>query len=156
MRKMKDIREDAEKMIEAGVGNREKLFAALPVLIELQDAHNAANRNLREVKDLVKELAALCSAYARAHQSIFDEGLIEIRDGSLAGDLTIDDITYRFNEKEGAPKRKDGSSLTQSFLAGLPETLRKSELTLNATKASAEELDNAGLYRPVEGAWRLK
>ena len=156
MKTLKTIRTEAEAVLGTGIKNKENLFAALPVMCELQSALTAANMVARCCRKVLDELNEKCSGYALVHQSVFDEGLTEIRDNVLGGDITIDDVTYHFTTSPGEVRRIDGNNLTQSFIKALPEEMRKSIFKLDAGKCTDEELEKLGLAHDVKNTWSIK
>lgn len=156
---MKQLREEAESTIQNGVGNKAALYAAVPLLIELQEALEGVNRTAKATKEIARKLSDACSAYALEHQSVFDEGLSLIGKGVRNGDLTIDETTYHFTSGYDKPKRIDGDAMSHDFLDGLPEGWTKTKLELDTTginrmKVGEKDLEAAGLFRPEKNEWK--
>jgi len=156
---MKQLRAEAEALIADGITNKQELYKALPVLIDLQEACVSANKTVKRCKEIAAELSEACSRYALDHQSVFDEGLVLIGKGVRNGELTIDETTYHFASGYGSPKRLDGDALSQDFLGGLPEGWTKAKLELDTTginrlKVDDKTLEEEGLYRPEKNEWK--
>jgi len=156
---LKQLRETAEDKLLLGISNKAALVEAVPLLVELQEAIESANKTAKRCKEVAAQLSEACSGYALGHQSVFDEGLSLVGKGVKSGDLTIDETTYHFTSGYGSPKRIDGDVLNQEFLNGLPEGWTKCELKLDTTginrlKVDSAALEEAGLYRPEKNEWK--
>ena len=94
---IKELRERADGMITAGIANKDALFAALPLLTELQAKAESARKNLAASVKALTMLSELCSRYALAHESVFEKKrLITNQQGVRTGDIVTDEATYHF------------------------------------------------------------
>ena len=57
MKKIKELRKDAEEALAAGVANREQLRAAVPALVALQDAERSLQLRLKETAAVIDALS---------------------------------------------------------------------------------------------------
>ena len=158
---IKELRERADEMISVGIANRDALFAALPVVTELQAKAESAKRNLAASVKTLTQLSELCSRYALAHESVFAKRrLVANQQGVRTGDVVLDEATYHFASGYDGYMRNTPDKLTQDFLAALPEKWRKSSLKLdtsgiNEDAPSDEELAEHGLAPKVRNVWSL-
>ena len=158
---IKELREQADEMISAGIANRDALFAALPVLTALQAKAESAKRNLAATVKSLTMLSELCSRYALAHESVFEKRrLVTNQLGVKTGDVVLGDATYHFASGYDGYVRNSPEKLTQDFLATLPEKWRKESLKLdvsgiNEDAPSNEELAERGLAPKVRNVWSL-
>ena len=158
---IKELRVRADEMIAAGIANKDALFAALPVLTELQAKAESAKKNLAASMKTLTMLSELCSRYALAHESVFEKKrLIANQQGVRTGDIVLDEATYHFASGYDGYARNTPDKLTQDFLASLPEKWRKSSLKLdtsgiNEDAPSDEELAERGLTQKVRNVWSL-
>ena len=158
---IKELRERADEMISAGIANKDALFAALPVLTELQAKAESAKKNLAATVKTLTMLSELCSRYALAHESVFEKKrLVTNQQGVRTGDVVLDEATYHFASGYDGYVRSTPEKLTQDFLASLPEKWRKSSLKLdtsgiNEDAPSDEELAERGLVPKVRNVWSL-
>ena len=158
---IKELRVRADEMIAAGIANKDALFAALPVLTELQAKTEFAKRSLAASVKTLTMLSELCSRYALAHESIFEKKrLVANQQGVRTGDLIVDEATYHFASGYDGYMRNTPDKLTQGFLATLPEKWRKQKIELstsgiNEDAPSDEELAKRGLAPKVKNAWSL-
>ncbi len=156
---IKELREQADGMISDGIANRDALFAALPVLTELQAKTESAKRNLAASVKTLTQLSELCSRYVLAHESVFANGrLVTNQLGVKAGDVVLGDATYHFASGYDGYVRNSPEKLTQDFLASLPEKWRKASLKLdvsgiNEDGPTDEELAERGLAAKVRNVW---
>ena len=158
---IKELREQADEMISAGIANKDALFAALPVLTALQAKAESAKRNLAASVKSLTMLSELCSRYALAHESVFEKKrLVANQQGVRTGDVVLGEATYHFaSGYDGYVRRADGK-LTQDFLATLPEKWRKQKIELstsgiNEDEPSDSELARRGLAPRVRNVWSL-
>jgi len=159
-RSFKEIREDAEAILKEGINNKEALFAALPVLVELAVKCASMRQTLRAIGEVGSELNDAASEYALAHRSVFEGGLITDGKGVQHGDVEVGGKLYHFAAGYGKPVRRDGDNLTQEFLAALPEKWIKGKIELDVTGMARlgvtnEELAAAGLIRTANNVWSL-
>ena len=158
---IKELRERADEMITAGIANKDALFAALPLLTELQAKAESARRNLAASVKTLTTLSELCSRYALAHESVFEKRrLVANQQGVMTGDVILEDATYHFASGYDGYVRSSPEKLTQDFLATLPENWRKQKLELstsgiNEEAPSEEELARHGLAPKVRNVWSL-
>ena len=160
MKSMKELREDAEAVLEEGVANREQLRSAVPALVALQDAVRSLQRRIKETQEVMQALSGACSAYAHAHpEYVFNQSFSVSPIGVESGDIEIDGKTYHFAHGfDGYDRAEQGQKLTQAFLATLPEGWTKSKLELdksavNRAKPTEAELSEAGLVRKIKQTW---
>ena len=158
---IKELRVRADEMIAAGIANKDALFAALPLLTELQAKAESAKKNLAASVRTLTQLSELCSRYALAHESVFEKKrLIANQQGVRTGDVVQGDATYHFTSGYDGYVRNSPEKLTQDFLASLPEKWRKSSLKLdvsgiNEDGPTDEELAERGLAAKVRNVWSL-
>ena len=158
---IKELREQADEMISAGIANRDALFAALPVLTALQAKAESAKRNLAATVKSLTMLSELCSRYALAHESVFEKRrLVANQQGVRTGDVIVDEATYHFASGYDGYMRNTPDKLTQGFLATLPEKWRKQKIELstsgiNEDAPSERELARRGLAPGVRNVWTL-
>ena len=156
---MRELRERAEEMISAGIANKDALFAALPVLTELQTRAESARKRLAAAVRATASLSELCSRYALEHESVFEKRrLVTNQQGVKTGDVVLDEATYHFASGYDGYVRSTPEKLTQDFLATLPESWRKQKLELstsgiNEAAPSDKELAKRGLAPKVKNAW---
>ena len=158
---IKELREQADEMISAGIANRDALFAALPVLTALQAKAESAKKNLAASVRTLTQLSELCSHYALAHESVFEKRrLVANQQGVRTGDIVQGDATYHFASGYDGYARNTPDKLTQDFLATLPEKWRKQKLELstsgiNEDAPSEKLLARHGLAPKVKNVWSL-
>ena len=158
---IRELRERADGMISAGIANRDALFAALPVLTELQAKAESARKNLAASVKTLAQLSELCSRYALGHESVFEKKrLVANQQGVRAGDIVQGDATYHFASGYDGYARNTPDKLTQDFLATLPENWRKLKIELstsgiNEDAPSDKELAKRGLAPKVKNVWSL-
>ena len=158
---IKELRERADEMITAGIANKDALFAALPVLTELQAKADGAKKNLAAAVKTLTMLSELCSRYALEHESVFEKKrLVTNQQGVRTGDIVLADATYHFASGYDGYVRNSPEKLTQDFLASLPEKWRKASLKLdvsgiNEDGPTDEELAERGLAAKVRNVWSL-
>ena len=158
---IKELRVRADEMIAAGIANKDALFAALPVLTELQAKAKSAKKNLAASVKTLTTLSELCSRYALEHESVFaKKRLVTNQQGVRTGDVVLDEATYHFASGYDGYVRSTPDKLTQDFLASLPEKWRKSSLKLdvsgiNEDAPSDEELAERGLTQKIRNVWSL-
>ena len=158
---IKDLRERADELIAAGIANKDALFAALPVLTDLQARAEGAKRSLAAALRSMTQLSELCSRYALAHESVFaKKRLITDQLGVRTGDIAQGDATYHFASGYDGYVRNTPDRLTQDFLATLPENWRKQRFELstsgiNEDAPSDEELAKRGLAPKPRNVWSL-
>ena len=158
---IKELREQADEMISAGIANRDALFAALPVLTALQAKAESAKRNLAATVKSLTMLSELCSRYALAHESVFEKRrLVANQQGVRTGDVIVDEATYHFASGYDGYMRNTPDKLTQGFLATLPEKWRKQKIELstsgiNEDAPSDKELAKRGLAPKVRNVWSV-
>ena len=158
---IKELRVRADEMIAAGIANKDALFAALPLLTELQAKAESAKKNLAASVKTLTMLSELCSRYALAHESVFEKKrLIANQQGVRTGDVVIDEATYHFASGYDGYARNTPDKLTQDFLATLPEKWRKQKIELsisgiNEDAPSDKELAKRGLAPKVRNVWSL-
>ena len=158
---IKELRERADEMISAGIANKDALFAALPVLTELQAKAEFAKKSLAASVKTLAQLSELCSRYALAHESVFEKKrLVANQQGVRTGDVVLDEATYHFASGYDGYARNTPDKLTQDFLATLPEKWRKQKIELstsgiNEDAPSEKELAKRGLAPKVRNVWSL-
>ena len=158
---IKELREQADEMISAGIANKDALFAALPVITALQAKAESAKKNLAATVKSLTMLSELCSRYALGHESVFEKKrLVANQQGVRTGDVVLDEATYHFASGYDGYVRNTPDKLTQDFLATLPEKWRKQRIELsvsgiNEDAPSDEELAKRGLAPKVKNAWSL-
>ena len=158
---IKELREQADEMIAAGIANKDALFAALPVITALQAKTEFAKKSLAASVKTLTMLSELCSRYALAHESIFEKKrLVANQQGVRTGDVVIDEATYHFASGYDGYVRNTPDKLTQDFLATLPENWRKLKIELstsgiNEDAPSDKELAKRGLAPKVRNVWSL-
>ena len=158
---IKELRDRADEMISEGIANKDALFAALPVLTELQAKAEFAKKNLAATVKTLAQLSELCSRYALDHESIFaKKRLVTNQQGVRTGDVVLDEATYHFASGYDGYVRNTPDKLTQDFLATLPENWRKQKIELsvsgiNEDAPSDAELAKRGLAAKVKNVWSL-
>lgn len=158
---IRELREQADEMIAAGIANKDALFAALPVLTALQAKAESAKRNLAATVKSLTQLSELCSRYALAHESVFEKKrLVANQQGVRTGDVVQGDATYHFASGYDGYVRNTPDKLTQDFLATLPEKWRKQKIELstsgiNEDAPSEKLLARHGLAAKVRNVWSL-
>ena len=158
---IKELREQADEMIAAGIANKDALFAALPVITALQAKAESAKKNLAASVKTLTMLSELCSRYALAHESVFEKKrLVANQQGVRTGDVVLGDATYHFASGYDGYQRNTPDKLTQDFLATLPEKWRKLKIELstsgiNEDAPSDKELAKRGLAPKVRNVWSL-
>ena len=160
MKNIKTLREEAEKLLEAGVANKEQLVGAVPALVALQNAERSLQLRAKETRAVIQALSDACSVYARKHpEYVFDQTFSVSPIGVESGEVEIDGRTYHFAHGfDGYVRTEPGKKLTQEFLKGLPEGWAKTELGLDKTainkaKPKDEDLEGFGLMRKVKDTW---
>jgi len=156
-------RQEVEKMIANGIGNKEQFDAAIPVLVELEDKIETMEQNtLKSLKNLAKSLCNMASDYAEKHEkTVFENGkLILEANGVKSGNVVIGRKRYHFTDSYGPLKRMDGSDMSQDFLSGLPKEWTKAKFELDTTGIKRkgvplDKLNDFGLYRPAKYEWSL-
>ena len=158
---IKELRERADEMISEGIANKDALFAALPVLTELQAKAEFAKKNLAASVKTLTMLSELCSRYALAHESVFEKRqLVTNQQGVRTGDVVQGDATYHFASGYDGYVRSTPGKLTQDFLATLPKNWCKQKIELstsgiNEDAPSDKELAKRGLAPKVKNVWSL-
>ena len=160
MKKIKELRKDAEEALAAGVANREQLRAAVPALVALQDAERSLQLRLKETAAVIDALSKACSKYAHEHpEYVFDQSFSVSPIGVESGDLVVDGRTFHFSHGFDGYEHADPSQKkTQDFLASLPKGWTKTRLDLNTTginktNPTDEELAKHNLARKVKEVW---
>jgi len=160
MKKIKELREDAEAALATGVANREQLRAAVPALVALQDAERSMQLRLKETKAVIQALSDACSKYAREHpEYVFDQTFSVSPIGVESGDLVVEGRTFHFSLGfDGYEHADPAQKKTQAFLASLPKGWTRTKIELNTTginKANPtnEELAKYSLARKVKQVW---
>ena len=158
---IKELRGRADEMISAGIANKDALFAALPVLTELQAKTESARKNLAASVKTLAQLSELCSRYALGHESVFEKKrLVVNQQGVRTGDVAVGEATYHFASGYDGYVRNSPEKLTQDFLATLPEKWRKQKIELstsgiNEDAPSDKLLARHGLAPKVKNVWSL-
>ncbi len=157
---MKVLREIAEAALATGVANKEQLKSAVPALVALQNAKRSMELRIKETKEVIEALSAACSAYAHRHpEYVFNQSFSVSPIGVESGDIEIDGKTYHFTHGfDGYERAERSQTMTQAFLATLPEGWTKSKLELdksavNKAKPTEEDLAEVGLARKVKRTW---
>jgi len=156
MRTMKNIMDDTEAF--GGVENKERLMAALPLIVEAQERIKSMAQTMKKLGTAAGKLNESASKYALEHQSVFDDGLYTDAKGVVSGDVSVGDEVYHLAAGYADPKRTDGDAMSQDFLEGLPSEWTQNVLKLwtggiNRSGATAEDLAKKGLYRPAKNVW---
>ena len=159
MANMRELKKQAEAMLEQGVGTKEAYKAALPLLFEVRDAAANAFAFAKLLKGLSDELSEKAAAYAIDHPTAFTVPLSDYREGMHRGVLETDGgANYALTISKGDVKRVTGGNLTQEFLGGLPKGWTKLKLEANKDaikKESADELAKHDLYCEPKRTWSL-
>ena len=157
---LKDLRTEAEAAIEVGVANKEQLSTAVPVLVTLQEAVIAMNKQLNDTKDVIQELTELCAKYALDHSDfVFNKTFSIAPNDSKSGFFQVGDTTYHFTHGfDGYGRLESAMKMTQKFLKTLPSEWVKDKTVLNVTGINSEnpadeKLESYGLYRKTKDAW---
>ena len=157
MANMRELKKQAEALLEQGVGTKEAYKAALPLLFEVRDAAANASNFAKLLKCLADELSEKAAAYAIDHPTAFTEPLSDYREGMQRGVFESDDgVNYALTISKGDVKRVTGGNLTQAFLAGLPKGWTKPKLEANKDaikKETADELAKHDLYCEPKRTW---
>ena len=145
---MRELKNEAAKLVDSGITNRANLDTALPILVDLQATIEIASTNLKKTKEVLNKLIEQCSEYALAHESIFAAGrLVETAKGIKVGDYELGDKLYHFSAGFKGYKRLDDDAMTQSFLAELPKDWVKVSTALDTTAINREKPDAAELEK---------
>ena len=94
--------------------------------------------------------------HAEDHATALDAPLAEVRKGIRSGTVEVGGVTYRLTVSPDKVVRLDGGTLTQEFLAGLPDGWTKSKLALveGAFRGvDAEEMAKHDLRREIKREW---
>ena len=160
MKNIKTLREEAEKLLEAGVANREQLRSAVPALVALQNAERSMRLRLKETQAVIQSLSEACSKYAHEHpEYVFDQTFSVSPIGVESGDLVVDGRTYHFSLGfDGYEHEDPAQKKTQEFLASLPKAWTKTKIELNTSginkaKPTDEELSKHHLVRKFKKVW---
>jgi len=156
MRTFKEVTESIEDI--GAVDNKERLYAALPLIIEAQERIKSMAQTMKRLGTLAGKLNERASKYALEHQGVFDDGLYTDAKGVVSGDISVGDEVYHLAAGYADPKRTDGDAMSQDFLEGLPTEWTQNVLRLwtggiNQSGATAEDLAKKGLYRPAKNVW---
>ena len=114
----------------------------MPALVALQNAVRSMELRIKETKDVMQALSAACSAYAHRHpEYVFNQSFSVFAHGF-----------------DGYERAERGQTMTQAFLATLPEGWTKSKLELdksavNKAKPTEDDLAEVGLVRKVKQTW---
>ncbi|MBO7399416.1 MAG: hypothetical protein J6V10_10020 [Clostridia bacterium] len=159
MANMRELKKQAEALLENGVNTKEAYKSALPLLFAVRDAAANASAFGKVLKSLADELSEKAAAYAIDHPTAFTTPLSDYKDGMQRGEFeSDDDVTYALTISKGDVKRVTGGNLTQAFLAGLPKGWTKQKLDANKDaikKESAEELAKHDLYCELKRTWSM-
>ena len=157
---LKVLREEAEAALAGGVANMEQLTAAVPALVELQNAVESMAKRLKATQEVVRDLGAECAKYALAHPAhVFDRTFSVAPSGAKSGYLAVGERTFHFARRNDGYERTDPAlTMTQEFLAALPSDWTRQRLALDRTgianaNATAEQLAENGLVRRVKDLW---
>jgi len=158
-RSFKEIRKAIEEL--GPITNKEKLLAALPVLVEACVKIKTMRRTIKLMGELADGLNDACSKYAMEHPSVFVNGKLNVDGkGVQHGDVEVGGKLYHFSSGYKGFIREDGDNITQDFLDGLPEKWVKGKIELDATGmerlgVTDAELQKAGLVRRANNVWSL-
>ena len=159
MANMREIKKQAEALLETGVNTKEAYKSALPLLFKVRDAANNASAFAKLLYGLAEEISEKAAAYAIDHSTAFYRPLSDYKDGMQRGVVDpVDGVGYALTISKGDVKRITGGNLTQEFLADLPKGWTKSKLEANKAaikKATAEELASHDLYCELKRTWSL-
>jgi len=150
----------ANEVAKVKITSKPKLYAALPVLGQLQDRVAALKNRIAEYQALISTLTEKSADYVLENPSVADEYRTH-NSGSRWGYVTIGDCRYWLNSGAGKIRRKDGKNLDESFLSGLPKGWTKKRTVLytkgiNELGVMEEELSDHGLFRPVDNSWECE
>ena len=160
MKKIKELREDAEAALAAGVANRAQLMDAVPALVALQNAERSLQLRLKETTAVIRALSEACSKYAHEHREyVFDKTFSVSPIGVESGDIVVDGRTFHFSHGfDGYDHADPAQKKTQEFLASLPKGWTKAKIELNTVginraNPTDEELAKHSLVRKVKEVW---
>ena len=159
---LKNLRMKAQEIVQNGVTTRDALNAALPVLVKLKEALEAARANLKGSALDFSDLSEICTRYAEKHPGCFEgSGLVPNQMGVLSG-IVEDESENRYKLVIGynGYERTNGETITQKFLASLPKGWTKTKLELSTTAINSAavtdgELEKAGLQQKTKAVWSL-
>jgi len=158
---IKSLRERADELVEGGINNKDALYAALPVLTDLQAKTEFARKSLASAVKSLSMLSELCSKYALGHESVFEkQKLVTSQQGVRVGDVILGEATYHFASSYDGFERNDGGKLTQDFLEALPKRWRKAAFKLstsgiNEDAPTDEELAEHNLRQKPKNEWSV-
>jgi len=159
-RTLRELRLSAEGMAAAGITNQEALLAALPVLIELQNAVSGHRKAVNAASDAATSLSDRCTAYATKHPSVFEGGkLVENQQKVRTGDIRLENAAYHLAcGYDGYQRCEEDEKMTKDFLAKLPESWRKTKTAISTTgineaHPTAKELAKYGLKEKPKNVW---
>ena len=159
MANMRELKKQAEALLEQGIGTKDAYKAALPLLFQVRDAAANASAFGKLLKGLAEEISEKAAAYAIDHPTALTTPLSDYREGMQRGVFETDGgVNYALTISKGDVKRVTGGNLTQEFLAGLPKGWTKQKLEANKDamkKESAEELAKHDLYCVPKPSWSL-
>ena len=157
---IRELREEAAALANAGVANRGQLMDAVPALVALQNAATAQWRHLKKTREVIQALSDACSAYARRHPDfVFEQTFSVSPIGVESGDVEIDGRIYHFTHGfDGYVRTGQGEKLTQAFLKGLPEGWARPKLVLDTSAINEGnpgdgDLAEYGLMRKAKDVW---
>ena len=157
--KASEVKKMADTMLEnGGVGTRERFMQALPLLFSLKEAAAKVKQFAKALEASADELSRQAAGYAEDHATALDAPLAEVRKGIRSGTVEVGGVTYRLTVSPDKVVRLDGGTLTQEFLAGLPDGWTKSKLALveGAFKdVEAEEMAKHDLRREIKREWSV-
>jgi DNA (cytosine-5)-methyltransferase 1 len=120
--KASEVKKMADTLLEnGGVGTRERFMQALPLLFSLKEAAGKVKQFAKALEASADELSRQAAGYAEDHATALDAPLVEVRKGIRSGTVEVGGVTYRLTVSPDKVVRLDGGTLTQEFLAGLPD-----------------------------------
>lgn len=158
-KKLKELRIEADGMAKAGVASKDDLFAALPTLIELQNAIETLAVALRASKKAAAALSKSCTAYATEHPSVFANKELQLnQQGVLTGDVQLEGAVYHLACGYDGYVRTDAGKMTQEFLQTLPKSWRRARCeidvsAINKANPTADKLAEYGLCEKPNDVW---
>ena len=152
----KELKEQAKKLLEAGIENREAYEEAIPLMFAVSDRAKSIFNNAKELKSLAENLSSVAADYAVRHVTALDKPLATVKTGIENGEVTIAGMLYRLTISLDDPKRIGGDNMTQDFLKTLPKEWTSAKLSLKKSavaSVSAEELEKHDLRREKKRVW---
>ena len=138
---------------------KEAFRDALRCLRKLKDGIDSSAGWTAIIKDTYDEVAKVCTRYAMAHSTAFDEPMSELRAGVKNGTVTVDGWDFRLTITDpGKPVRELDANFDKDFVESLPDrwcTMKRVKVDSKIKAASQEELAEFGITCPTEYKWSI-